>query len=445
MKRRQAFKLLGGAAIAAAAGRYWLLPPSPSSELQSVDRLAVRLMDSFDADARKLACVGYDHPLRQYHNRGVSVGGILGLRLNWEQRAIVTDLLYAGLSERGRSRVPEEYFLRLPGIHATDVLVCGDPRTPPYQIVISGPHLNLRLGGKNAEGVAFGGPQVYGDQRGDGRLGLPGNLYRFQFEIAQRLFASLLLEQQQLAVQPTAPIQTQIELQGADGSFAGVAVETFSPESKTIVRELVDAILSTYAPDDVAYAWQCLENNGGIDRLFLSYYQDGEINGSRQYQIFRLEGPAAVFYFRGYPHVHAFVNVAMNGNAPLSVGEMLGENPTALEGAAVKALFERVMRAQTGCDHAYYPTTSVVGRLRKGTIRAGDIYNLESWQERIAVVEVKGSALPKSPDFAPDPKRTYTVATTGFGADALKSVFGGERTVMLRDATIEYLRTHGFS
>ena len=45
------------------------------------------------------------------------------------------------------------------------------------------------------------------------------------------------------------------------------------------------------------------------------------------YQTYRLEGPAAVFYFRGFPHVHAFFNVAMDGEAPLSVGEVIGRNP----------------------------------------------------------------------------------------------------------------------
>jgi len=34
--------------------------------------------------------------------------------------------------------------------------------------------------------------------------------------------------------------------------------------------------------------------------------------------------------------------------------------------------------AQTGADLAYYDEQSVAGRLRAGTIRTGDLYNLES-------------------------------------------------------------------
>ena len=105
-------------------------------------------------------------------------------------------------------------------------------------------------------------------------------------------------------------------------------------------------------------------------------------------------GPAAVFHFRGHPHVHAFVNVAMNGDAPLSVGEVLGENPHVLEGDDVQALFERAMHVGTGSDCAHYDRGSVVGRLRSGTIRTGDVYNLESWRDSVVVVEVNnGTAL----------------------------------------------------
>ena len=129
------------------------------------------------------------------------------------------------------------------------------------------------------------------------------------------------------------PSRQQIELQGRHGSFPGIPVAELAPEGKALARELVERILSTYPPDDVAYARECLAANGGLDALFLSYYQHGEDGEIPEAQVFRLEGPAAVFYFRGYPHVHAFLNVAMDGDAPLSVGEPLGNNPAWLDRA----------------------------------------------------------------------------------------------------------------
>ena len=61
------------------------------------------------------------------------------------------------------------------------------------------------------------------------------------------------------------------------------------------------------------------------------------------------------------------------GMRPLSVGEPFGNNPAWLDRAGVKALFETALRSETGADRAYYNESSVVGRLRRGLIRSGDI------------------------------------------------------------------------
>jgi hypothetical protein len=449
-------KVLGAVAGGAALGRFGLLPPSRSHDLAAPRELAIRFFESLDAEDRKRACVDYDHPLRQYHNRGVWGGGVWvnPLNLGWDQRRIVTDLLYAGLSAAGRQRVPNEYYGKWPGVHSMYVLLCGDPRSPPYQLVLTGAHLNLRLGGSGREGAAFGGPLVYGDQRGDSVAGLPGNLYQFQLEIAERLFRSLRPPEQRLALQSTSPIQTDIQLQGAEGSFAGVEIANLQAGSRAIARELIDAILSTYPAEDVAYAWECLEHNGGFERLFLSFYADSEIGGSGRYQSFRLENPATVLYFRGSPHVHAFINIAMNADTPLSVGEPLGDNASVLEGVGVKRLFEDAMREQSSADLAFYDLGAVAGRLRKGPTRTGDIYALESWQDHVVVVEIKGSNLGPSlveelraRGVRHDPRRAYAVATTGFvigeNARLLGKIESRRRGGMVRDVTIAYLKKRG--
>jgi hypothetical protein len=460
MDRRTALKLgaqlgvLGGVGL---AGGYQLVPPSPSRELDRVDVLAQRLFASLDAEQRADTCVPYDHPLRQYHNRGVMGGGrdiLFGFSRN--QRKILTDLMYAGLSEDGRNRVPEEFFTRWSGVHALRVVICGYPAAPPYQIILSGNHLNLRLGGASREGAAFGGPQVYGDQRGNERPGLPGNVYRDQFLLAQRILLNLDASKRELAVLEEAPVQTGIELQGRDGSFPGIAVSSLAVENKALTRDLVERIVATYPADDVAYARACLQSNGGIDALFLSYYQHGEDGAIAEGQVFRLEGPGSVMYFRGYPHVHAFINIARNADAPLSSGEELGDNPVWLDRAGVKALFETALRTETGADLAFYPPDSVAGRLRPGSIRSGDIYSLESWQESVEVVDVHGSTLSPqmaaklpSPEHGPHRDKTYAIATTVYAARELTPQLGkieGRRSgPMLRELTVAYLKRHGFA
>jgi hypothetical protein len=460
MDRRKFLKLGAGATALAGAGlygRYRLLPPSPSRALESVDVLAERLFAGLDDEQRAACCVEYDHPFRQYHNRGVWGGGLSVFRaFDREQRSTVTDLLYAGLSEAGRARVPEEYYTRWPGVHSMRVLICGDPSVPPYQIILTGAHVNLRLGGKCREGVAFGGPQVYGDQRGNGRAGLPGNLYREQFLLAQRLLRSLDEGRRKIATLAEAPVQTQIELQGRRGALPGIPLRELGSDGRELARELVETILSTWPEGDVAYARECLAANGGIEALAFSTYEHGEDGPIPEGQVFRLEGPAAVLYFRGHPHVHAFVNVGLDGDAPLSVGDLLGENPVALDEVGVKALFERALRSQTGADLAYYPSESVVGRLRAGAIRSGDVYTLESWQDSALVVSIRGSQLSAGLRSALDaggaqlePEKDYAVATTRYAAGNLANRLGsiGERRPVgsMRDLAVAHLRSHGFA
>jgi hypothetical protein len=365
----------------------------------------------------------------------------------------VTDLFYSGLSEEGRRRVPHEYFTRFTGVNSMRLLISGDPTSGPYQVILTGAHVNLRIGGRSREGAAFGGPQVYGDQRGDAVAGLPGNLYRDQFLLCQRVLRSLDEGRRKQARVEAAPVQTMIELHGRHGSLAGLPAAELLPEGKALLRELVENIFSIYPPADVAYARECLTANGGTGALFFSHYAHGEDGEIPEGQVFRIEGPAAVFYFRGHPHVHAFVNVAMDGDAPLSVGEPLGNNPEWLEGKGVKALFEAALVSETGADLAYYDEKSVAGRLRPGLVRSGDIYSLESWQEKTEVVEIRGSNLStvlqqslRGRGIDAHADKLYSVATTAYlaASDKLGRIQGRRPGTMLRDLTVAYLRSRGF-
>ena len=126
-------------------------------------------------------------------------------------------------------------------------------------------------------------------------------------ETAHRLFASMTPSQRAAARVEHAPPQTLVEVQGAGGRFDGVPIADLAPASRKLAREVVGGILENYAEPDAAYAWECLERNGGIDALHVADYdvdfQGGRRAGEGPSQIFRLEGPAAVFHFRGEPHV----------------------------------------------------------------------------------------------------------------------------------------------
>lgn len=369
----------------------------------------------------------------------------------------MTDLMYSSMSAEGQQIFPNQYYMVLQSMMTNNLLFCGNPHDEHFQVIFSGPHLMLRPGGKNREGVAFGGPQIYGDQSGDKQAGLPDNMYRLNLSVASALFDSLSQTDQLDAVIEESPIQTQIEVQGRTGEFSGIPIASVSEHSKSLVRKLIDLTFRPYQIDDAAYAWECIEANGGVNSLFLSYYADSSYDGSNRYQNYRLEGPSSVFYFRGFPHVHAFFNIAMDGDKPLSVGDVVGRNPTVLEGPRLKRLFEKAMQTEAKTDFAYYPSASVVGKIRPGTIRTGDLYNAESWIDETANVSVKGDELSgvfleqlKDRGTSISPQRVYTIATTTYVAkDLIAESFGKAQIIsdgpLLREQLIQYVHTHGFT
>ena len=461
--RRQILKwgASAGALAGIGLGGRRLLPPRPSGSQEPAPALAARLYDILGEEERDAVCFDYDHPLRQYHNRGVDTGGGWAFFLGSDARQLTVDLLYAGLSDNGRARVPEQWASQIFGIHLTRLAIFGDPHAGPYQVLVTGPHLNLRLGGRSREGVAFGGPQVYGDQEGNEEVGLPGNVYREQLARGQRFFASLSSGERQAARCARAPVQTDIGLRGVAEGFDGIAVANLGTRSRQLARDAVSEILGTYAEEDAAYARECLARNGGVDALHAADYavdhQGGRNVGDGPSQIYRFEGPAAVLYFRGEPHLHAFVNVGMDGERPLSVGEVLAENPALLDRPGVKRLFEGALRGETGADIAYYHEESVAGRLRAGKIRTGDLYSLESWRNRVALLEIRGRDMadPLRAAFAARGDRveaasTYRVATTDYVADELAETVLGRAAASssgrpLRDAAIDWIRANGLA
>jgi len=291
----------GLTALAAAGGaRRILVAPEPSGTTASVDELAAELYEALGAERRAKAVFSYDHPRRQFHNRGLPAGGPFVTFFPRRVRQLVVDLVYASLSEKGRARVGGQQFLSLLGLHATHLLLFGNPQEGPWQIHLPGPHLYLRLGGKNVEGVAFGGPQVWGDQHGNAEVGLPGNVYSDQLALGQALFTALPAATQKAARVAKAPVQTAITVQGQRGSFDGVPVAELSLALRGKAKDFLAGILDTYAAPDAGYAWECVEKNGGIEAFHLADYavdyQGGRHAGDGASQIFRLESPAAVFH-----------------------------------------------------------------------------------------------------------------------------------------------------
>src|SRR5262249_32317640 len=75
------------------------------------------------------------------------------------------------------------------------------------------------------------------------------------------------------------------------------------------LQKLLLALIEPYRKEDREEALECLKTQGGLDKCSLAFYKDQHLS-DEAWDNWRLEGPAFVWYFRGYPHVHVWVNVA---------------------------------------------------------------------------------------------------------------------------------------
>ena len=69
-------------------------------------------------------------------------------------------------------------------------------------------------------------------------------------------------------------------------------------------------VLSPYRKEDADEVMQIIKTNGGMEKIHLAFYQDGQMNDSQRWHFWRLEGPGFVWNYRVLPHVHTYVNIS---------------------------------------------------------------------------------------------------------------------------------------
>jgi hypothetical protein len=68
-------------------------------------------------------------------------------------------------------------------------------------------------------------------------------------------------------------------------------------------------LLLPFRKRDADEALSLIRGRGGIDSLAMSFYKNMDIGDDGVWDVWQLEGPSMVWYFRGSPHVHTWVNI----------------------------------------------------------------------------------------------------------------------------------------
>lgn len=316
LSRRDFVRKVAGTAVAGGilastdSGRLFAAPPAPSPT--SVAETAVkRFYDSLTEEQRKIVCFPFDHPLRSKINANWAITNpTIGDFFNKDQQVVLDEVLRGVVSPDGYERFQKQMEDDSGGFGEYHVAVFGTPGSGKFEWELTGRHLTLRADGDSVDGAAFGGPTIYGHGAGDGEKGLPGNVFYYQTQKANEVFKALEGKQRELALQPKAPAESQVQVQGKSAKFPGITVGDLSSDQKGLVESVLKVILAPYRDEDINEALEIVKAAGGLDALHMAFYETDDLGKDQEWDIWRIEGPSFVCHFRGAPHVHAYLNVA---------------------------------------------------------------------------------------------------------------------------------------
>lgn len=190
-----------------------------------------------------------------------------------------------------------------------------------FEFVLSGRHMTIRADGNSASHVALGGPIFHGHAPSGytEKVHHPGNIFWHQAEEANKVYAMLNGRQQKLALVERRPKdEFTVAFQGAEDKLTGMPCSEMTKDQKAGVERVLASLIEPYRKEDRDEVMACLKKQGGLDKCWLAFYKDGDTGNDGEWDNWRLEGPAFVWYYRGHPHVHIWINVADDPSVALN-------------------------------------------------------------------------------------------------------------------------------
>jgi hypothetical protein len=274
------------------------------------------LFDSFSADQKKSLCFPFEHELQRKVSANWAITPSKIEDLAEPQQEMIESILKGLTSEDGYEKFQVQMEKDGGGLNQYHIALFGEPGDKNFEFVMTGRHMTMRADGNSIDKVCFGGPMFYGHAAESFNEGPShrGNVFWYQAVRANEVFAALNPDQRKIALVEKSPNEDAIDHRAT--GYAGLAVGQLSSDQKELVDRVMADLLSPYRKNDVDEVLDVLKANGGLDKIHLAYYQldqdgkNGDIGKDGVWDIWRMEGPGFVWHFRGFPHVHTWVNIA---------------------------------------------------------------------------------------------------------------------------------------
>lgn len=318
--RREFLASVSAVAAASALSPLAAAPPTPKSGSETA---VAALFETLTPEQKKKICFAWDHQdpkrglLRTHvsNNWQITEPSIRSPFYTKKQQDLIHDA-FRGLIN------PEWYghFQRQlkedtggkPWGAEQSIAIFGEPGSDKFEFVMTGRHMTLRADGNTGPHVAFGGPIFYGHQghSPNEEKDHPDNVFWPQAIAANGVFKMLDGKQRERALVEKSPKEAAVGFRGVRGGYPGLPVRTMSPDQQSALKTVLGRLIEPFRSEDRDETIECLTKQGGLEACSLAFYKDEDIGDDGVWDNWRLEGPAFVWYFRGSPHVHVWVNVA---------------------------------------------------------------------------------------------------------------------------------------
>jgi len=280
------------------------------------ETLVTTFYQSLTPEQKKVMCLPFDHELRSKVDANWFITPARVNKFSPDQQQMIREIWKGLYNPEFVENVERQIQQDSRGLDYYSVGLLGEPGSGKFEFVLAGRHCTVRCDGDSVEGAAFGGPIFYGHQAGPAATenpDHPGNVYWYQARRANEVFGALDGKQRAMALVDTTGRKEQssatIELKRAGEKGAGLPVSAMSKDQKALVEKVLADLLLPYRRKDVDEAMRYIKAKGGVSALSMAFFKQEDIGGDGVWDVWQLESPTMIWYFRGSPHVHTWVNI----------------------------------------------------------------------------------------------------------------------------------------
>lgn len=316
LTRRQWLKRGAAASITGLVGMGHSIA-APAKTAVTSETLVQQLHGSLNEAQQKVLCLPYDDPLRlkvdnNWHIRPQRIREVL----SEDQQDLVRQIFDGLHSEEYKKEVWRQFDQDNKGdggFGSASIAIFGEPGSGKYEFVLTGRHCTRRCDGDSAVGTAFGGPIFYGHAAKGfyEKPDHPGNAYWFQALRANAVFQSLDGKQREQALLGDSRGErgtATVKLSGKVKGLPGLAVGGMTGDQKGLVRQVLADLMKPFREADAKEALGLIDA-AGFDQLHMAFYKNEDVGEDGVWDVWQIEGPHMVWYFRGDPHVHCWAHI----------------------------------------------------------------------------------------------------------------------------------------